>query len=228
MSLRRCDSFESADTNLSFQPNDKVNDQYHSNSSNQPEFVYLQKWLNFRQFEGCRVGQKNLYLNEYCALIQTFQKNRCISDEVLLRNIATTFTGHALIWWSNNVDQITNLTKFERKLRRRFGRESENSILETISNRKQRIEESLLDYIDDMLNLMRRAQQNYSEIEQIKIITSGTLIKYKKYLGILISNGSNTIQEFTDKAADYVGYLAKRENKKSACTHDEYSEEEYE
>lgn len=226
MSYQRSESFDTADTNLSFQPNDKTND--YCNSGNQPEFVYLQKWLNYRQFEGCEVRQKNLYLNEYCALIQTFQKNRCISDEILLQNIATTFTGHALIWWSNNIDQITSLAKFERKLRRRFGRESENSILKVILKRKQRNEEPLLDYIDDMLNLMRRAQQNYSEIDQIKKITSGTLIKYQKYLEISISNGSNTIQEFTDKAADYVEYLAKRENKKTGCTHDEYSEDESE
>lgn len=207
---------ESSDNTLqNLSMNNRANDQCYSNPGNKPEFVYLQKWLNYRQFEGCEVGSKYLYLDEYCALIRSFQKNRCIDDEVLLRNIATTITGHALIWWSNNIDKISTLPYFERQLRRRFGHETEYSILHTILNGKQRDDEPLLDYIDHMLNMMRRAENTFSEEEQIKHISNGANIKYQKYLRILISNGLNTIQEFTDKAADYVEYLARR-NKNSS------------
>lgn len=166
-----------------------------------------------------------MHLDEYCTLIRTFQKSRCASDELLLRNIATTFTGHALIWWSNNVDKISSLIRLERQLRRRFGHENEHNIVNIISNRTQRNDEPLLDYIDDMMNLMRRAPKTYTEQEQIKQITNGTLNKYQRYLTISISNELNTIQEFTDKAADYVEYLARRKIKDS-CSDDDYSLEE--
>ena len=185
----------------------------------------LQKWLNNRQFEGCQANQNYLYLDEYFALIHLFQKNRGVSDEVVLQSIATTLAGHALIWWFNNVDRISSVVCFERQLRRRFGHETEHTLVDTIANRKQRNDESLMDYIDSMINLMRRAQKTYSEEEQIKQIASGTNKKYNEYLTILISNGLNTMQEFIDKAADYVDYLTRNEYKNESIE-DESSEDD--
>lgn len=214
---RSCESFDTA--NQSFRSRDS--------DPSELEFVNLQKWLNNRQFEGCQANQNYLYLDEYFALIHLFQKNRGVSDAVVLECIATTLAGHALIWWYNNVDRISSVSHFERRLRRRFGHETEYTLVDTIANRKQRLDESLMDYIDSMINLMRRAQRTYSEEEQIKQIASGTHKKYREYLAILISNGLKSMQEFIDKAADYFDYVTRNEYK-SKSTEDESSDDDEE
>lgn len=85
-----------------------------------PDFVYIQKWLNNRQYNGRTSNEKLLSHDEYWKLVFLYKREHRVSDDKILKNLAPTLTGEALNFYIRMTNQFVRLTDLELKFRHRF------------------------------------------------------------------------------------------------------------
>lgn len=92
-------------------------------SGTEPEFVYIQKWLNNRQYGGKRDSNETLLSHDdYWRLIALYRRARGVSDEIILKNLAPTLThGSTLNLYCKIMNNFTRLTDLENEMRHEIG-----------------------------------------------------------------------------------------------------------
>lgn len=145
----------------------------------------LRKWLGHRYFDGTsKSDSKTMNLDEFIRNIKHFQESARVSDESIIRNLSSCFTGSAFTWWDNQRHTIPSLIALEQKLRIRFARQTTDpmAIIAEVSSRKQMKDESLLDFIDVMQQLMQRSPTIFSEDRQVEAIVNNSREEYNRVL----------------------------------------------
>lgn len=160
----------------------------------------LRKWLGYRLFEGIKFNSKFLQLEEFIRVIKHFHVSSGTTDEAILRNLSTSFTGAAFLWWDVNHTQITSLGQLERLLRERFARQTIDpmALIAEVTSRKQQRGEDLLTFMDNMRQMMLRSPNLFSEQQQIEMIINNASSEYSR---ILVSRTYGSVSELQHHAS---------------------------
>lgn len=105
------------------------------------------------------------------------------TDPVLLEIVRGKLTQNAGAWFDDNESQFTKWSEFETAFRNRyFSTDIINTKLNKLSQRKQRHDESVITYFDDVTSLCREVDSKMSDITIIQHLMKGINPEFRKEL----------------------------------------------
>lgn len=150
---------------------------------NSQEQQTMRRFMHNKAYDGQTIDKNYLSTIEFTNAIEDYRVSQQINDNIVLRNIALCLSGAASTWWRASKSHITNVHELLQGIRERFDPESqdEDSIITAIYSRRQGSHEFLLDYVDDILQLMERVPEHWSEQARIKRVVQGLNEKYSSH-----------------------------------------------
>lgn len=163
-----------------------------SNPGNTQEQLALRRWFQNKFYDGGVTEDKShIGTEDLLESIRSYQLSQQVSDLVIIRNIGQTFIHGAKIWWRSRQYHVNTLNEFEARIRARFAPQTKDteSVVEAVHKREQKQGEPLNQYIDEVLALMMRAPDQWSETAKISKLKRGMLPEwYSFFIGRTFSD----------------------------------------
>lgn len=162
---------------------------------------FLSRVLAHRRYDGDTTNNsKNIQLDEFIGHTRSYQTSTGSSDAVVLSQLATFFSGRAFTWWTANQRDIHSLDELEVRLRARFERQAmdELSLLGDFCGHKQRQNEDLLDYIDEMQKKASVCNPPLPEPQIISRIVDNANDTYRSFLATKQYESVSLLQRFAE------------------------------
>lgn len=163
----------------------------------------LKQFLSNRYFDGSVIDKTHMGAEDFILSLSMFARSAPGAESTIINNMASLLSGKALVWWSNEVNNITTFGEFTQSLRCRFATytSDRHGMIAAIYDRKQKKNEPLSDFVDTMLSMMAQVPDVFDADAQVRTITRNADPECRKHL---IGRVYRTIRDFTQ----YVNELA--------------------
>lgn len=157
---------------------------HESNSRPGSELQALKRWLGAKTFEGKLIDSKHFSVDEFLSHLRLCVQSGICAEEIMLKNLGPAFSGRAFIWWSTMCNRVHNFRQFTEQLKLRFATYagSVEGLMASIYGRRQRKDEPLLDFVDDMQSLMDQLSDRFPDAVRISTIINCALPDESKLL----------------------------------------------
>ncbi|XP_072396744.1 uncharacterized protein [Diabrotica undecimpunctata] len=163
-----------------------------ANSFLHPKPVQVHKWGITFSGEG-HYDQVISFLDR----VECLRVSRGVSEDDLFAASAELFTGAAFTWFRNNRNNFSNWSDLAQKLKSDFLPYSfQDDLLDQIKNRKQKPNESVTMFINNILGMCSRLETPLTDSAKIKIILKCLLPFYHQQLALV---DITSIADITEK-----------------------------
>jgi len=158
----------------------------HSKAMNQ-----IRKW-------GCHFDGRDPL--SFLERVNELQRKYHFTDELMLDGLPELLRGKAILWYRNFREEWQSWEDFQRAFRRQYlPRRSQARLTREIQDRRQRPDESFVDYTSELLTMMRRAG-NFGADAKLDRIYENMRAEYKYTIRL---DDLADLADLTDRATEY-------------------------
>lgn len=172
----------------------------------------LKQFLSNRMYDGMIVDKMHMGVEDFILALDMYARSSPDAEATIMRNMASLLQGKALRWWSTQINNIHTFGDFVQQLRGRFATytSDRHGLIAAVYDRKQQKDESLADFVDEMLAMMANVSDTFDPETQIRIIVRNSSVEYQ---GRLVGHTYATIGDFTNFANELSHIARVNENK---------------